>query len=214
MKTETITTIYEIYKFNELSEDAKENVRQWYLNGQEAYIFTEMCKEDLYNLFGKNNLDVQYSLSSCQGDGFNIYGKISAWKILECLEKHNGGSQLEEFENVLTKEEKEVILKYGKECEEIKLPYNNHYCYSLSEYIDIKNEWEYDLEYADYTLEDIDVELLEKFENLVREIFYKLCKGFEKLGYEYFYEVYDGDLEEFCECNDFEFLEDGTVFTY
>ena len=79
MRTETITTTYEIYKFNELSDDAKERVKQWYLDGQEnmTFIFTEDCIEDLHNLFGDNSLEVQYSLAGCQGDGFNIY--ISAF---------------------------------------------------------------------------------------------------------------------------------------
>lgn len=197
----TTTVEYKVYNYNELSENAKERVRQWYLDSQEPYIFTDMIKEDLYYLFGKNNLNVQYSLASCQGDGINIYGKISALKILKCMEK------LEEFKNVLTKEEKETILKYDKQCGEIELPYNNHYCYSLSEYIDIKDEWKYDLED-----ENINEQLLEKFENLVQEIFYELCKNYEKQGYEFFYEVDEEELEDFCEANGYEFLEDGKLF--
>ena len=37
-------------------------------------------------------------------------------------------------------------------------------------------------------------------------------KDYEKNGYAYFYEIDDKDLEELCEANDYEFLEDGTVF--
>lgn len=206
----TITVAYNVYKYNELSENAKEKVKQWYLNGQEEYIFTDDCKQDLENLFGKNNLIVQYSLGYCQGDGFNIYGTIDAKSIFNCLEKHNGGTQLERFEDVLTDKEKKTILAYAEECGAIELPMNRHYCYSLADYVDIVEEWAWRLEYADYR--DINEEALKKFEKLVRDIFYTLCRSYEKQGYEYFYEISEEDLEEACEANDWEFLEDGEIF--
>lgn len=207
----TIAVEYNVYNYNELSEDAKEAVKQWYLNGQEPFIFTEDCKEDLYNLFGKTNLDVQYSLASCQGDGFNIYGEIDAENIFKCLENHNGGTQLARFEDVLTGEEKKIILAYAEECGKIKIPMNNHYCYSLADYIDIAEDWAWKLEnYSDY--DNINEEVLIKFEGLVRDIFSTLCRTYEKWGYGYFYEISNEDLEEACEANGWEFLEDGTIF--
>lgn len=201
---------YNVYKYNELSEKAKEKVREWYLNGQEAFIFTDDCNMDLYNLFGTNNLEVQYSLSYCQGDGFNIYGTIEAESIFNCLDKHNGGTQLERFENVLTEKEKKTILAYAEECGAIQLPMNNRYCYSLADYIDIVEEWTWRLEYADYS--NINEEALNKFEKLVRGIFAELCRSYKKQGYEYFYEISEDDLEELCNDNGYEFLEDGTIF--
>lgn len=211
MRTETVTKTYEIYKFNELSEEAKENVKRWYLDGLFPDMFTDDCNEDLKALFGENDLEVQYSLASCQGDGFNIYGKIDAESIFKCLENHNGGTQLERFENVLTDEEKQTILQYANECGKIELPMNSRYCYSLADYIDIKDNWEYDLENY-YGYENINVEVLEKFETMVRKIFRTLCKSYEKQGYDFFYEIDEEDLEEHCEANGYEFLEDGTIY--
>jgi hypothetical protein len=206
----TVAVEYKIYKYNELSESAKEKVKEWYLEGQEAFVFSEMVKEDLNCLFGKNNLDVQYSLASCQGDGFNIYGRIDAESIFKCLEMHNGGGQLARFENALTDKEKKTILAYAEECGDIELPMNRHYSYSLADYIDIVEEWGWRLEHADYS--NINTEALKKFEELVRGIFGTLCRDYEKWGYEFFYEVSDEDLEEHCDCNGWEFLEDGTIF--
>lgn len=210
----TATVSYDVYKYNELSADAKEKVKQWYLDGQEPYIFTEDCKEDLRNLFGKNNLDIQYSLASCQGDGFNIYGEIDAESIFNCLDNHNGGTQLKKFEDVLTAEEKKIILEYAEECGVIELLMNRHYCYSLADYIDIVEEWAWRLKYADDKdiYRNINEDVLKKFEELVRGIFSTLCKSYEKWGYEYFYEISEEDLEEMCEANEYEFLEDGTIF--
>lgn len=210
MKTVTVTKTYDVYKYNELSDSAKEKVKQWYLEGQEPFIFTDDCEQDLCNLFGKNDLKVQYSLSYCQGDGFNIYGKIYAEDILNCLEKHNGGTQLEQFEDVLTKKEKKAILHYAKVCGAIELPMNSRYCYSLADYIEIAEDWERELYYSEY--KNINVEALKKFEELVRDIFRTLCKSYENWGYEYFYEISEEDLEEMCEVNEYEFLDDGTIF--
>ena len=209
MRIETVN--YEVYTYGELEEEAKEKVKQWYLDGQESYIFTNDCKEDLHNLFGENELEVEYSLGYCQGDGFNIYGKINAKQILECLENHNGGTQLEKYENILTEKEKKTILNYQSECDDIELPTNNHYCYCIAEYTDIAENWEYQLEsYSGYS--NINKEVLKKFEGMVHGIFTTLCKSYEKQGYEFFYEISDEDLEETCEANGYEFLEDGTVF--
>lgn len=207
----TATVSYDVYKYNELSDKAKEKVKQWYLEGRNEYIFTEDCEEDLHNLFGENDLKVQYSLGYCQGDGFNIYGKINAISILNCLEKHNGGTQLEEFENVLTIKEKATILHYAEECGDIELPMNNRYCYCIARYTDIADDWKYQLEnYSGY--KNINKEVLEKFESMVHGIFEKLCASYEEQGYNYFYEISEEDLDEMCEANGYEFLEDGTVF--
>lgn len=208
----TVAVEYKVYKYNELSEKAKEKVKEWYLNGQEPYIFTEDCKMDLENLFGENDLNVQYSLGYCQGDGFNVYGVIDAKSIFNCLEKHNGGTQLERFENVLTQEEKEIILTYAEEigeCAVIELPYNNRYCYSLAYRINFAEDWEEELKYYSNNINET---VIEKFETMVQEIFAELCTSYERQGYEYFYEISDEDLEEMCEANGYEFMEDGTIF--
>lgn len=209
MRTATIE--YKVYKYNELSDEAKEKVKEWYLDGQEPYIFTDDCEQDLYNLFGKNDLKVQYSLGYCQGDGFNIYGKIDVENIFKCLENHNGGTQLEKFEDVLTNKEKKTILNYAAECGKIELPCNHRYCYCVANHIDIADDWKYKLEnYSNYA--NINERVLEKFEELVKGIFETLCEDYEKQGYEYFYEISDEDLEEVCEANGYEFLADGTTF--
>lgn len=207
----TATVEYKVYKYNELTDEAKEKVKRWYLEGQEPYIFSEMVTEDLYNLFGKNELEVQYSLGYCQGDGLNIYGKVDTENIFKCLEEHRGGTQLEKFENLLTDKEKKTILNYAAECGKIELPYNNRYCYCMTNYIDIVDDWEYQLEnYSGYT--NINKKVLEKFKKLIKGIFETLCKSYEKQGYEYFYEISEEDLQEVCAANEYEFLEDGTVF--
>lgn len=204
----TVTTTY--YEYDELSDSAKEKVKQWYLD---TYRWTEDfsydVKCDLENLFGKNDLKVEYSLNYSQGDGLNVYGKIDAKAILDCLEKHNGGTQFEKYENVLTDAEKQTILEYQKWCHLIELPSNDRrYCYCMADMVDLASNWAWDL---DGMVVDIDTDLLYKFENLVIDMFTGLCKTYKEWGYEFFYEVSDEEMCENCEANEWEFDEDGNL---
>lgn len=207
-----VSVEYEVYKYNELDKDAKENVKQWYLDGQSdlSFIFTEDCEQDLENLFPNSDLEVQYSLGYCQGDGFNIYGTVNAEDIIKCIES-GYARELEEYKDYFTDKEKKTILAYQEVCDDIKLEYNNRYCYCLADYIDIVDSWEYDLEYNDYS--NVNTDVLEKFEHIVRVIFSTLCDTYEKNGYSFFYEVEECELNDICDSNDYEFLSNGALFT-
>lgn len=206
----TIIKTYNVFNYNELSEEAKERVKEWYLDDDtRVWDFSDICNENLYNLF-KSDLKVQYSLSYCQGDGLNIYGEVEAEKIFKCLDEYRDVKLFEEFENMLTEKEKKTILHYADECGSIKLEENCRYCYSLANCIDVVDEWKYQLE--NYScFKNINTEVLQKFEKLVRGIFKKLCGDYERAGYSYFYEIDDKELAEICEANNYEFFENGQV---
>lgn len=53
---------------------------------------------------------------------------------------------------------------------------------------------------------------MEKFNKLAGEYLDNLCKEFEDNGYDWFYEISEEDLQEYCEANDYEFLEDGKFY--
>ena len=85
MKTVTIPAQeIKIYKFEELSDKAKEKVRQSFVQ-DEIYneLFAEDTREILKTDYPDSDLDIQYSLGYCQGDGFNIYGKLGKKDILK-----------------------------------------------------------------------------------------------------------------------------------
>lgn len=207
----TVTDVYNVYNYNELSDEAKEKAKQWYLDDDfRTAEFTVMTEEDLNNLFDEK-LSVQYSLSNRQGDGLNIYGEIHAESIMECLREHNGGEQLKQFEDRLNEKEWKIICHYAKECDTIKLPANRQYCYCIADRIDVAEDWYYQLEnYSGYA--NINMEVLKKFEKLVVDIFKFLCREYEDMGYKFFYEVDDEEMEYTCEANGWEFLENGTFY--
>ena len=200
-----------LYTYDELNFNAKENAKERILDMfHTEYLFTDYCIQDLKNIFGENvNLNIEYSLSYCQGDGLNIYGKIDAKSIIECLEKHNTGDLLEEFENILTEKEKKTILKYAEYCGDIYIPKNGRYAYSMADYISL-DDWIVELE--SYDFKNINTKAIEKFESMVKGIFGNLNTFYKDGGYKYFYEMDEEELKAICLENDYEFYEDGILF--
>lgn len=81
---ETITKVFNVYDYTELSESAKEKVREWYLDDDlRPEMFTESIDIWLSENFKNSELKVQYSLNYCQGDGLNIYGKVYLDELYE-----------------------------------------------------------------------------------------------------------------------------------
>lgn len=190
---------FNVYRFAELSEDAKEKVRDWYLEGQESFIFTEDCMIRLKEIFPNSDLKVEYSLNYCQGDGFNIYGKIYLDEILEKIAEHFTEKELKFF--------KWAFNEFGSSYE---MQSNNRYCYCICSRNDFAEDLIDDMEYNSYR--NIPEKTIEKFNKLAGEYLESLCKKFEKYGYDFFYNVSEEDLQEYCEDNNYEFLEDGEFY--
>lgn len=209
MRTITITTTHNIYKYHELSDYAKQNVKDEYLPVRNDD-FSDYVKYDIKRLFDDADVKVQYSLNSCQGDGVNIYGSVSAEDIFSCLAKSDEYTLLAKYADVMTDAEKDTILYYAEYCNDIELPYNRRYCYCLADHINFADDWRDSLEWEDY--ENIQIETIRKFEELVQDIFHTLCKDYENGGYEYLYEISDEEMQELCEANEWEFYGDGTIY--
>lgn len=205
----TITITKNVYTYDELSESAKQKVKDWYLPMRNDD-FSYYVNHNVKYLFDDADVNVQYSLGYCQGDGLNIYGKVYAEDIFNALAKSDKYTILEKYADVMTDAEQDTILYYAGLCNDIELPYNRHYCYCLADYINFADDWCDSLEWEDY--ENIDVVTIHKFENLVQDIFNTLCSDYENGGYEYLYEINDEEMQETCEANEWEFYEDGTIF--
>lgn len=209
---EIITKEYKVYDFSELSEDAKEKAKQWYLDDDfRPSEFTEIYEHDLQNIFPDSELKLQYSLNYCQGDGLNIYGNLDVNNILNLPASGFCGNEFDDLIGYFTDKEVRTISQYSDECgTEIGLPMNNRYNYCCVDRIDLAEEWENKLLLASY--KNINKELLQKLEKYVITIIKRLCADYEKYGYEFFYEIEDETMEELCDINEWKFLEDGTYF--
>lgn len=211
---EVVTREYKVYNFSELSEDAKEKAKQWYLDDDfRPQEFENIYTEDLHYLFNNSDLKMQFSLSYCQGDGLNIYGKLDLMDVFAVIRDTNhSGEQFKQYKDLFSEHEQKTIEAYMEACgREIELPYNRHYCYCIDDRVDFADEWIEILEYCRY--KNIQIDTIRKMEKLVGTMFENLSAIYEKYGYDYFYNADDEVVNETCEANGWRFLEDGTFFT-
>ena len=210
---EIITREYKVYNFSELSEEAKDKVKQWYLDDDfRPYDFENIYTEDLKYLFNNSDLKLQFSLSYCQGDGLNIYGKLDLMDVFTAIRdtKHSG-DLFKQYKDLFAEHEQRTIEAYMEVCgREVELPYNRHYCYCIDDRVDFADDWIESLEYCRY--KNIQIDTIRKMEKLVGRMFENLSATYEKYGYDYFYNADDEVVNEACEANGWRFLEDGTFF--
>lgn len=209
----TVTETYNVYTYPELSEEAKEKAKQWYLDDDfRNNEFKEFYTEDLHNIFINSDLKMQYSLGYCQGDGLNIYGKLDLMDIFKAIcNRSYCGDTFKDFWNIISEHEQKTIEAYMEVCgRNIELPYNSRYSYCVSDKTDFAEEWIEKLEYQQY--KNIQVDTIRKMEKLVANVFTMLSNTYEKYGYKYFYEPDEEEVIEVCEANGWEFLEDGTFY--
>lgn len=207
-----ITRKYKVYEYNELSKDAKEKAKQWFLddNGLRFEDFKDMYEQDLLNIFPTSFLHLQASLNSCQGDGVNVYGELNIEEIINLPTNGNAGDQFADLKDYFTEKEIKTLRFYTKECDSyIDLPYNSRYCYCYVDRIDT-DKWSNHLWWSGYR--DINEEVIEKLKQYIIKIFTKLCRNYENYGYDYLYNVDEEEMSETCEANHWYFNADGSFF--
>lgn len=205
-----------LYRYDELSDEAKNRVKQWCMSDPDRSM---LLTEDYRNMyldyyFPKSRLEVQWSLGSCQGDGVNIYGELNMFDILAYVEKWNVEEHREygnafDPTDLLTRDEIETLYTYRERSgRDIDLEENHRYCYCVASRIDFVADMTDDLEYVGVT--DVDQKLLAHFqENVVIPVIENLCREMEVYGYHFLYEMDDEYVQELCEANEWYFTEDG-----
>ena len=198
MKTFTAVTVG--YTYNELSESAKEKVKQWYLDDP---IRNDILYEDimlyLYDNFKLSELNVMYSLGYCQGDGLNIYGNLNLYDFLDIWQAS-------------PKEKRTIKFYIDRAFYQYTFEYNNKYCYSCK-FIDKKHiddtVEEFITELQDNQISNIKKPLISQFFNDMIDYFESLDAEFEDNGYNYLYNCDDEEIEEASEANKWYFTETG-----
>lgn len=196
---------FTVYSYSELkTEEAKENAKNTLLDLRNLdSFFYDNIKTFLEGNFPNSKLDVTFSLSSCQGDGLNIYGTVDIKDVFSKLD--------------YTKEIAEKISNYlAISTYTLEFSKNTHYSYSCK-FLDKKYIEDDVSEYVDDLVynqcKNVDYELIKTFFIDILNYFEKLDKQYEKEGYSYFYEMSEEEIIEECEANGYEFFEDGNFFT-
>lgn len=185
-----------VYKFNELSDEAKERVQE-YFGTHHTEIETDMLAEDFkYQLEEKHpyfiNPKFQWSLSCCQGDGLSFSCEIDKEKFIKKYFSH------------LAKFKQEALFNMIYNFYSTGNP--GRYCYAHEHDIDFEIEPCYDGKFK--RLEKLLLEILEK----ARNIYLDVCQEFEKQGYEAYEYLYTGQYaKDTCDANEYEFTEEGEM---
>ncbi len=193
----TVSKEVRIYKYAELSQKAKEKVRNNYIENLDADVFTEQIIEDLREKEPKN-LRPLYSLSYCQGDGLCLYGSIEFKEITgELKDIFYKDLKLSDYR----------IIKNLKDYSRISFNHIGRYYHKHSVDIDIcidgnlsSKSYENHRKVADKLIRNI------------KEWYLDLCGEYEKQGYDFFYGITSDELQEYCDSMGYEFLENGTMF--
>ena len=198
---ETITREYQVYTYDELSESAKEKVREWYIDDDmRPQIFAEDVDMWLSENFRESDLKVQFSLGYCQGDGLNIYGKVYHTDLLDKID----------WSDFTAKEKKFILWAVNRYQFYTEIPSNWRYCYCIADRADFADDLRTDLE-SD-CMRGINESALEKWDSACIDYFETLCGDFEKSGYKYLYEPDEDEIIDMCAANEWKFTEEGKIF--
>lgn len=207
MSREIVETFF-VYKYEELSDEAKEKAKEQYLDdslrGEE---FSDRLKWDLDELFPNSDLKYAYSLSYCQGDGLNVYGRVELCDLYNVHKKAPKYNHLQRFDE---KEWKRFSHYYESVRQRICLPMNMRYGYCMADRLDFADDMISELEDMYYS--NISEELIYRFEKAISELFIDYCNDWENAGYKYLYEIDDEEMEEISDANDWEYYEDGRLY--
>ena len=199
----------ELYKYEELSSEAKEKAKKDYLDNLEPVLFTDMVETDLKTVFPNSDLKVQYSLSYSQGDGLSVYGSLDFEDIFNIL-KGNDYPSLTESIVPFTEKEIKTLRFYANEIGGFKINENPRYLFFCEWDYNFADDWVDTFESDGFS--SVQTELIFRFEKAVKIIMCRYCKKWEDAGYDFFYEVEDDAMKEMSEGNDWEYLGDGTLY--
>lgn len=189
------------FKYEQLSDDAKQEAKQWYIN---QYNYLERFKEDyeiqLKEYFADSDLKIALSWLCCQGDGVNVYGRVN----LEDFIPHWDVSE---------KEKRTMVFYISKSLYYYDFTYNIRYSYSCKN-IDI-NAIDYTVE--DFTdalppyLRDVNVDLIRRFYSDMFDFFDDLDGAIYDDLYKYIYDPDDNDIADYCDVNEIYFTAGGEL---
>lgn len=196
----TITKEIQLYKFEELSDTAKNEFRY----SQDLYILEDYMRDYIGNYLGLDYSGLEYSLNYSQGDGvcFKL-DSLNTSKLRE-LDKYNEFKEFRNFELDLFCSR---LAGGGIEFKRV----NSHYSHERSYNIEL-SVWDISQIYC-RELSPLLVDRLELFIDALSSWYIDLQKQVRDYGYkEIDYLQSDEYLIELCECNGYEFTEDGKLY--
>ncbi len=192
-----VTQTVKIYKFDELSEEAKGRAINYHLEimGYDQELWLEMCKDELETI-GFIDPELSYSLLRSQGDGAAFKADFDHEKLIDYVCKDN---------QKLKKQLLRLLKVTDFDFDFIQTNY--HYTHENTYHIEGSIYW---VAEGNYPLIST---LLGLYVDLLNDLKIELCEKFKKSGYE---EIKNQNSDEYmsdlCEANGYEFLENGKFY--
>ena len=185
---------FEVYEFNELSEEAKQKAIDLWYETEDFPFLEDDIKEEMKQIDSCfYDVQLQYSLSCCQGDGLSFEGTLNLEKFLNEVYSKKLRSSYKRALN-------DFIYDVGSEGN------TGHYCYGH------KNQIIYDENYQDFKDHKYINKLWDDVLEEIKEYYLNICKKLEKYGYEILeYRMTFNEFSEHCEINGYNFYDDGTM---
>ena len=185
MRTKTVN----VYTYPELSQSAKDKVRQW-LN-EDCFLLTDTLENDLAEYYEIPHAELSYSLNYCQGDGVSFTGRWEGEEALSLLNKV--------YDNKVPQRLVKVLPYFTLKFEKINYSYAHAYTVQTELYCD---------RYYSKALANF----IEECEETINQWRIGICEELEKTGYSQIdYENSDEAMIEACEANNYEFYENGEL---
>ena len=185
----------ELYKFTELSENAKNAAIEKHKENSEIFLdfFSDDCHEQIREKGFKGNIKLQYSLSCSQGDGLSF--SCDYFDNLNAL-----------FIEILGTEKQKtidsIINNISFKCD----GNNGRYCYASKNDINLELD---DYKGNNYLIHEI----VSKVESKLKDLYIDLCNQLEKQGYDDIeYQYSDEYITETLTENDCYFTIDGKIY--
>lgn len=188
----TINISVDVYQYSELTPDAKEKAKDKIFNilREDHEPFIELITNYLETL-GFYDVDIHYSLTYSQGDGFCFEGKIDYKDLIR-------NKEISDKLSVFS----EDFLKSCDDCLDtihfVKMSNRYSHCNTICAMI-TNNEW-------------MNIEDYERLHDIISRYYKSICSKCESRGYKYFYEIDEDEIIEYCNANDIEFYSDGRIF--
>jgi len=197
MKTKQVN----IFKFNELSDNAKESARQWWREGgldSEWYEYTIDKTDNALEMIGFNNIKISFSGFCSQGDGACFTGNYEYQKgaLKDVKEEFPQWEALHE----LTEQLQLINRRYFYQLA-FKLEHSGRYSHENSVTVDY-------VERLDGFEINGEVELFEELQCIVREFMQEIYIMLES---EYDHLTSDEQVDEAIIINEYEFDENGST---
>lgn len=182
---------YQVFKFNELSQEAKDYAMQKYYESEDYYFLKEDIRQELIELDKFKvfeNVELSYSLSCCQGDGLSFKADINWQNFLKA--KKISQKTIDKMNDYIYK-----FFSSGN---------TGRYYYASNS----------DIQWEDQgsNMKEALVDKIDALRDEIAEYYLDICKKLEKYGYSILeYRMTEAEFLELCESNDYEFTADGRL---